>query len=176
MTPTSHVRALLIEFISRTISDESAGVCHTAPFRKPVRDILRSGATERQSMSYSVRKTTTSWNAYHNSLVVEHVQPAADLVQLQGIHFFVERHQIHSLGSEILPGLLRFECDESWKKQNQFSSLVHDWSFAKITPYFARQFVSGFACLRIVPFEILRAVDEVDIFFVEDGCPLEWCA
>lgn len=41
---------------------------------------------------------------------------------------------------------------------------------------FARQNVREVHGAGVVPFEAVVTGDEVHVFFVEDGCPLEWCA
>ena len=70
-------------------------------------------------------------------------------------------------------GLIRLEMDQRREKQNHIPALIHDGRMAERATHFARQLVlDGFGA-RVVPFEVVVARDEVDVFFVEYGGPLE---
>jgi len=65
------------------------------------------------------------------------------------------------------------QLDQTREEQDHVPSLVHNRAMAIIAPDFAWQAVLGGFRARVVPFEVVVAVGEVDVFFVEDGCPLE---
>jgi hypothetical protein len=65
--------------------------------------------------------------------------------------------------------------DQTGEEQNHISTLVHDGAVAVRAAHLARKFVSNGFGARIVPFQVVVAVDKVDVCFVENGCPLEWC-
>ena len=77
---------------------------------------------------------------------------------------------------EILPVLGRFPIDQGWEKQDHVAAFVHDWGTTVGAADFAGEFVDACFLRRLVPAEIVVAVGEVDVVFVEDGGPLEGCA
>ena len=47
---------------------------------------------------------------------------------------------------------------------------------AKVAANFAGQLVRDALCAWIVPLEVMMPMCEIDVIFVEDCCPLEWCS
>jgi hypothetical protein len=62
------------------------------------------------------------------------------------------------------------------EQQNHVPSFVHDRTVAERAANLAWQFMLGGLFRRIVPFEVVVAVGEVDIFLVKDRCPLKRCS
>jgi len=89
----------------------------------------------------------------------------------------------NALGVEHVAGW--FEClaafrsvdtfDEGGEEENHVSTFVHDGSAAESAGDFARKFVFDALFGRLVPAEVVDAVGEVDVGFVEDCGPLEGC-
>lgn len=77
---------------------------------------------------------------------------------------------------EILPVFRRLEVDQGWEQQDHISSFVHDRCTAISTADFARQFVYGCLFRTLIPTKVVMTLGEVDVFFVKDSCPLEWCS
>jgi hypothetical protein len=71
--------------------------------------------------------------------------------------------------------LIALELDERREEQNHVSALVHNRTVAERTADLARQLVFGGFGGRVVPLEVVVTVFEVDVVFVENGGPLEWC-
>ena len=65
--------------------------------------------------------------------------------------------------------------DQAGEEQDHVAALVHDWGVAVRATHFARQLVLDALVRRVVPFEVVVAVREVDVVLVEDGGPLEGC-
>jgi hypothetical protein len=71
--------------------------------------------------------------------------------------------------------LIALELDKRREEQNHVSTLVHDRTVAERAADLARQLVFGGFGGRVVPLEVVVTVFEVDVVFVENGGPLEWC-
>jgi len=65
--------------------------------------------------------------------------------------------------------------DESGEEEDHVSAFVHDRSAAEGAGDFAGKFVFDALIARLVPAEVVDAVGEVDVGFVEDCGPLEGC-
>lgn len=76
-------------------------------------------------------------------------------------------------GSKVLLVLLALELDERREEQDHVAALVHDGAVAERAADLAGQLVFGGFGGRVVPLEVVVAVFEVDVFFMEDGGPLE---
>lgn len=72
--------------------------------------------------------------------------------------------------------LITLELDQRREQQNHVPALVHDRTVAEGTADLAGQLVLGGFGGRVVPLEVVVAVFEVDVVFVEDGGPLERCS
>lgn len=88
----------------------------------------------------------------------------------------VKRRRQCSPRVKVLPVFRRLEVDQGWEQQDHIPSLVHDRCAAVSTADFARQLV--YSCLfgALIPAEVVMTLGKVDVFFVKDGCPLEWCS
>jgi hypothetical protein len=75
--------------------------------------------------------------------------------------------------SKITLLLITLELDQRREQQNHVPALVHDRTVAEGTAHLAGQLVLGGFGGRVVPLEVVVAVFEVDVVFVEDGGPLE---
>jgi hypothetical protein len=84
--------------------------------------------------------------------------------------------RINIPGSKVLLILVALEFDERREEQDHVPALVHDGAVAERTADLARQLVLGGFGGRVVPLEVVVAVFEVDVVFVEDGGPLEGCS
>ena len=69
--------------------------------------------------------------------------------------------------------MLALELDERREEQDHVATLVHDGAVAERAADLARQLVFGRFGGRIIPLEVVVTVFEADVFFVEDGGPLE---
>ena len=78
--------------------------------------------------------------------------------------------------SKITLLLITLELDQRREQQNHVPALVHDRTVAEGTADLAGQLVLGGFGGRVVPLEVVVAVFEVDVVFVEDGGPLERCS
>ena len=87
-----------------------------------------------------------------------------------------KREEKDSRWLEILLILVVFEVDERWEQENHVSTFVHDWCTTVCAADFAGEFVNAGLLAGFVPAEIVVAVSEVDVVFVEDGAPLEGCS
>jgi len=67
------------------------------------------------------------------------------------------------------------EIDQGWEQQDHVPPLVHDGCTTVGAADFAGQLMHGSLLRALVPSEVVDAVSEVNVFFVEDGGPLEWC-
>jgi hypothetical protein len=76
-------------------------------------------------------------------------------------------------GSKVPLILIALELDQRREQQNHVPALVHDRTVAEGAANFAGQLVLGGFGGRVVPLEVVVAVFEVDVVFVEDGGPLE---
>ena len=65
--------------------------------------------------------------------------------------------------------------DEGGEEQDHVAALVHDGRAAEGARDLAGQFVLDALLRRLVPAEVVDALREVDVGFVEDGGPLERC-
>jgi hypothetical protein len=61
------------------------------------------------------------------------------------------------------------------KHQNHIPPFVHYWAVAEVTAHFAGKLMVNALLRRIVPFQMVVTIAEVDVFFVEDCGPLEGC-
>ena len=68
---------------------------------------------------------------------------------------------------------MALELDERREEQNHVAALIHDGAVAEGAADLAGQLVLGGFGGWVVPLEVVVAVLEVDVFFVEDGSPLE---
>jgi hypothetical protein len=88
----------------------------------------------------------------------------------------------HSLRVEHVAS--RFEClaafggvdafDEGREEKDHVAAFVHDRGAAKGAGDFAGERVRNRFLGGLVPAEVVDTVDEVDVGFVEDCCPLKW--
>jgi hypothetical protein len=78
--------------------------------------------------------------------------------------------------SKITLLLITLELDQRREQQDHVPALVHDRTVAEGTAHLAGQLVLGGFGGRVVPLEVVVAVFEVDVVFVEDGGPLERCS
>ena len=69
--------------------------------------------------------------------------------------------------------MLALELDERREEQDHVAALIHDGAVAERAADLAGQLVLGGLGGWVVPLEVVVAVLEVDVFFVEDGGPLE---
>jgi hypothetical protein len=76
---------------------------------------------------------------------------------------------------EISLGLIGLEMHQRREEEDHVAALVHDGGVAEGAADFAGELVLDRLAGGVVPFEVVVAVGEVDVFFVEDGCPLEGC-
>lgn len=78
-------------------------------------------------------------------------------------------------GAEGLSCFLAVDAfDECGEKEDHISTFVHDGRSAVSAADFAGKVVGNVFVRGIVPAEIVMAVGEVDVRFVEDTRPLEW--
>jgi len=73
---------------------------------------------------------------------------------------------------EVLLSLVS-ELDKTREEQDHVTSLVHNRRMAVIAADFAGQAVLGGFRARVVPFEVMVSVGEVDVLLMEDGSPLK---
>ena len=102
---------------------------------------------------------------------VEHV--TATMIQLA----LKSCRQSHRLGDapdfKILPILIILPINERREQQDHVPPLIHDRRAAVRAADFARQLVLARLLGAFVPAQVVVPVREVDVFFVEDGAPLE---
>jgi len=89
----------------------------------------------------------------HDTLTVEHVAPRLK-IELR---------------------LIVWEVNQAREQQDHILSLIHDRAMTERASHFARQLVLNALVCWIVPFKIMMSLLEVDVFLVENGCPLEGC-
>lgn len=65
--------------------------------------------------------------------------------------------------------------DQARKQENHVPALVHDGRVAEAAAHLAGKLVLYALLRRVVPLQVVVSVREVDVFFVEDGGPLEGC-
>jgi hypothetical protein len=65
--------------------------------------------------------------------------------------------------------------DQAGEEQDHVSALVHDGTVAERAANLAGKLVLNRLGARVVPFEVMVSVREVDVLLVEDGGPLERC-
>jgi hypothetical protein len=106
------------------------------------------------------------------ALAVEHVESSGEQSALQGCQ---DNFGINVPGSEVPLILVALELDQRREQQDHVPALVHDGAVAERAADLARQLVFGGFGGRVVPLEVVVAVFEVDVVFVEDGGPLERC-
>lgn len=76
-------------------------------------------------------------------------------------------------GVEVLPLARVLEVNERGEEQDHVAALVHDGRAAVGAGDLAGELVHAGFLAGLVPSQVVVAVREVDIFFVEDGGPLE---
>lgn len=76
-------------------------------------------------------------------------------------------------GLEVGSVFIGLEVDQAREEQDHVATLVHDRRVAVRAADFAGNFVLDAFVGRVVPFQVVMAVGEVDVFLVKDGCPLE---
>jgi hypothetical protein len=81
--------------------------------------------------------------------------------------------EINIPGSKVLLVLIALELDQRREQQNHVPALVHNGAVAERAADLAGQLVLGWFGGWVVPLEVVVAVLEVDVVFVEDGGPLE---
>ena len=116
----------------------------------------------------------------HVLIVVEQI---ARIVQAPPLDDAVALELRHALRVEHVAGrserLAPFRgvdvLDQGREQQDHVAAFVHDGGAAVRTRHFAGQVVRGGLGGRVVPAEVVVAVCEVDVGFVEDGGPLEGC-
>lgn len=74
---------------------------------------------------------------------------------------------------KILPILLILEINQGREQQDHVPALVHDRGAAVRAADLAGQLVHAGLLGGLVPAQVVVAVGEVDVVFVEDGAPLE---
>lgn len=77
---------------------------------------------------------------------------------------------------EVLAVLRRLEVDQSWEQQYHIPPFVHDRCTAVRAADFAGELVHRGLLRALIPAKVVNALGEVDVFFVEDGSPLEGCS
>lgn len=77
---------------------------------------------------------------------------------------------------EVFPIRLRLKIDHGWKQQYHVPALVHDGCAAISTADLARQLMYRGLFRALIPTEIMVTVCKVDVIFVKDSGPLEWCS
>jgi hypothetical protein len=70
-------------------------------------------------------------------------------------------------------GLVGLEMHQRREQEDHVAALVHDGGVTEGAADFTRELVLDRLGGGVVPFEVVVAVREVDVFFVEDSCPLE---
>jgi hypothetical protein len=80
------------------------------------------------------------------------------------------------LGFEVLAFLWRLEIDQSWEQQDHVSPFIHDRCTTVCTADFAGQFMHCSLLGALVPAEVVNALGEIYVLFVENGSPLERCS
>jgi hypothetical protein len=78
-------------------------------------------------------------------------------------------------GLEVRLVFVGLQVYERREEQDHVAALVHDGGMAERAADFAGELVLDGFLGRVVPFKVVVAVGEVDVFFVEDGGPLEGC-
>lgn len=78
------------------------------------------------------------------------------------------------LGVKRLLVLRTTEVDDTRKHQDHVPTLVHDRRMAVRAADLARQLMVRLLVARVVERQALGALLEVQVFLLEDGCPLEW--
>jgi len=76
---------------------------------------------------------------------------------------------------ELVHVILALELDKGREQQNHVAALVHDGRVAERAADLARKLVLDGLLRWVVPFEIVVAICEVDVGFLENGSPLERC-
>lgn len=76
-------------------------------------------------------------------------------------------------GLELDPSLLSLHFDQTGEEQDHVAALVKNGRVAVVAANLAGEFVLDGLATGVVPLEVVVAVDEVDVGFVEDCCPLE---
>jgi len=77
---------------------------------------------------------------------------------------------------EILLLLLVLELNQRGKEQDHIASFIHDRRATIVAFYFAWELMGGTFGAAVVPAEIVVAFGEIDVAFLEDSSPLEWCS
>lgn len=72
--------------------------------------------------------------------------------------------------------LVGLEVDQAGEQQDHVPALVHDRTVAERAADLARKLVLDALVGRVIPLQVVMAVEEVDVVLVEDGGPLEWCS
>ena len=70
---------------------------------------------------------------------------------------------------------IRLQVDKRREQEDHIAALVHDGRVAVRAAHFAGELVLDGFLRRVVPLEVVVAVCEVDVGFVEDGGPSEGC-
>ena len=135
----------IVDGLLRTIFNEIAVVVDTRPFRLPIWDIKHS-----------------SW--------VKHVATAV----VRYWHWnLAKKESLPDL--KVLPLFWGLEVDQGWKQQDHVPPFIHDGCPAICAADLARKFMDAGLLRTFVPTEIMDTVSEVNVVFVEDGCPLKGC-
>ena len=81
---------------------------------------------------------------------------------------------LHLLGRKLSHGfLVAFELDQTREQQDHVAPFVHDRGPTISAGDFAGQLVLGGLLGAVIPDEVVVSIGEVDVVFVENGCPLE---
>ena len=74
---------------------------------------------------------------------------------------------------KLIQRLLALKLDQARKQQNHIPALIQNGRVAEVAADFAGELVLDGFVGGVVPFEVVVALEEVDVCFVEDGGPLE---
>lgn len=141
------------------------------PLPRELLDLLGRGIFNEIAVLVQARPLgQTVWDV-NAALAVEHVAS----LQSVSIEFKSDPQiwQHNSPRREILLLLLALEFDQRGEKQDHVAALVHDWAVAVRAADFTGQLVLDRFARWVVPFQVVVAVLEADVVFVEDCCPLE---
>jgi hypothetical protein len=68
-----------------------------------------------------------------------------------------------------------YALDKGREEEDHVTALVHDGGAAEGAGDFAGQLVLDALLGRLIPAKVMNAIGEVNVRFVEDGCPLKRC-
>jgi len=140
---------VLLHKLRRRVFDEIALLVQARPFGQTIRNV-------------------------HNALAVEHVASVKHNVS----EAFDNTRSPCSSDSprlEVSLILICLQVDQAREQQDHVPALIHNRAVAVRAADLARQLVLDALVRRVIPLEIVVAVEEVDVVLVEDGGPLKGC-